>query len=271
MNNLKFWKMSGSGNDFIIIDNRNLTFPKNNVRDFISKICKRSLSVGADGVIFIEPSNIVDFKWDFYNSDGSTAEMCGNGSRCAVRYCYLNGITGKKVQFETLAGIIEAEITEDTRVKVKLTNPIDYKPELDIKLSDTTFQAGFVNTGVPHVVIETDNIDNLDITKYGREIRFHENFSPKGTNVNFCKVLKDNLVKIRTYERGVEGETLACGTGSAAVAYILNKKNKVKTPVNLITSGGMELIIHVMGDDLYLEGEARVIYKGELTEEAYKY
>ncbi len=272
MDNVSFWKMSGSGNDFIIIDNRDLSIDKTNIREIIAKICRRSLSVGADGVIFIEPSDKVDFKWDFYNSDGSTAEMCGNGSRCAARFCYLNGITGKNIKFESIAGIIEAEITSDSNVKVKLTKPQDLKLDFEIPLADKVFKASFVNTGVPHVVIEIDDLDNFDVKRYGNQIRFHELFSPKGTNVNFFKVLPDKTVKIRTYERGVEDETLACGTGSAAVAFILHKKSILQSPVNLITSGGMKLTIHITNDnDIYLEGEARVIYKGTLTKEAYKY
>lgn len=272
MDNVSFWKMSGSGNDFIIIDNRNLSIDKTNIREIIAKICRRSLSVGADGVIFIEPSNKADFKWDFYNSDGSTAEMCGNGSRCAARYCYLNGITGKKIKFESIAGIIEAEITSDTNVKVKLTKPQDLKLDFEIPLEEKVFVGSFVNTGVPHVAIEIEDLNNFDVKRYGKQIRFHELFSPKGTNVNFYKVLPDNTVKIRTYERGVEDETLACGTGSAAVSFILHKKSILTPPINLITSGGMRLIIHISNsDEIYLEGEARVIYKGILTEEAYKY
>jgi diaminopimelate epimerase len=271
MQEISFWKMSGSGNDFIIIDNRQLLFPKDDVRNFVAKVCRRSLSVGADGVIFIEPSDKFDFKWDFYNADGSTAEMCGNGSRCAARFCYLNGITGKKVQFESIAGIINAEITEGANVKVKLTKAKDCKFDFPIDADNDVFKGSFVNTGVPHTVIETDDIEGFDVKKYGHIIRFHPLFSPKGTNVNFYKINSNNIVRLRTYERGVEDETLACGTGAAATAYILNKKGKVGSPVSIHTSGGMELKIHLEGDDIFLEGEARVIYKGLLTEEAYKY
>ncbi|MCX8084963.1 MAG: diaminopimelate epimerase [Calditerrivibrio sp.] len=271
MNGVSFWKMSGSGNDFIIIDNRSLSIDKSNIRDTIGKICKRSLSIGADGVIFIEPSEIVDFKWDFYNSDGSNAEMCGNGARCAARFCYLNGITGKEIRFESLAGIIEAEITTGYNVKVKLTRPQDLILDKTISIENRDFFYSYVNTGVPHIVIQVDDLNDFDVKKYGRLLRFHENFSPKGTNVNFIKILPDNKIKIRTYERGVEDETLACGTGSAAAAYILYKKKVTPSPVNLITSGGMQLTIHLENETLFLEGEARVIYKGVIHEESYKY
>lgn len=271
MIDIPFWKMSGSGNDFIIIDNRDLKFPKDDVRNFVAKICRRSLSVGADGVIFIEPSDKADFRWDFYNSDGSTAEMCGNGSRCAARYAFLNKIAGDKITFESIAGIISAEITNDTRVKVKLTKPQDFKKDITIEALDKVFNSFFVNTGVPHAVIEVDDIETFDVKKYGNCIRFHSTFAPKGTNVNFCKIVGENRVKIRTYERGVEDETLACGTGSAAVAYVLNMCGKVLSPVKLTTSGGMELIIHIEGENIFLEGEARIIYKGTLTNEAYEY
>jgi len=163
MDGVSFWKMSGSGNDFIIIDNRTLFIDKTDFRNTVAKICKRSMSVGADGVILIEPSNKVDFKWDFYNSDGSTAEMCGNGSRCAARFCYENGISGKQMKFESLAGIIEAEITGCSSVKVKLTRPSDLKLDIEIPLTDLPLNGSFVNTGVPHIAIEVEDIDNFDV------------------------------------------------------------------------------------------------------------
>ncbi|MCB4203880.1 diaminopimelate epimerase [Deferribacterales bacterium Es71-Z0220] len=262
---IKFTKMSGSGNDFILIDNRDKKIDYN--KNFIEKVCKRSLSVGADGIIFIEKSTVADFKWAFFNSDGSVAEMCGNGSRCAARFAYLNNIAGKRMKFETLAGIIEAEIKEGVNVKVQLTQPFDEK--LNFNVDD--YKLSYINTGVPHAVIETDNIESVDIVKSGAFLRYHNHFAPAGTNVDFYEVVNDNTVKMRTYERGVEAETLACGTGAAAVSIIASKNNKLKSPITVITRSGLKLKIYLENEKVYLEGEARVIYTGELDREAFEY
>lgn len=262
---IKFTKMSGSGNDFILIDNRDkgIEYDKN----FIEKVCKRSLSVGADGIIFIENSNVADFKWAFFNSDGSVAEMCGNGSRCAARFAYINNIANKQMKFETLAGVIEAEIKDGVNVKVQLTQPFDEK--LNFLLDG--YKLSYINTGVPHAVIETDNIDSVDILKSGAFLRYHDYFKPSGTNVDFYEVVDNSTVKMRTYERGVEGETLACGTGAAAVSIIASKNNKLKSPITVITRSGLKLKIYLENEKVYLEGEARIIYTGELNREAFEY
>lgn len=262
---INFTKMSGSGNDFIIIDNRDGKISYN--KNFIEKVCRRSLSVGADGIIFIEKSDKADFKWAFFNSDGSVAEMCGNGSRCAAKFAYMNNIAGKEMKFETLAGIIEAEIKEDTNVKVQLTRPFDEKLSLQVD----TILLSFINTGVPHAVVKVDNIDDIDIIKTGSFLRYHDYFKPAGTNVDFYEVVDNQTVKMRTYERGVEGETLACGTGAAAVAIIASKNDNLKSPIKVITRSGLILKIYLENNNVYLEGEARVIYKGILDKEAYEY
>lgn len=262
---ITFTKMSGSGNDFILIDNRDkeIMYDKN----FIEKICKRSLSVGADGIIFIEDSEVADFKWAFFNSDGSVAEMCGNGSRCAARFAYLNNVAGKQMKFETLAGIIEAEVKEGVNVKVQLTQPFDEKLNFHID----GYKLSYINTGVPHAVIETDNIESVDIVKSGAFLRYHDYFKPAGTNVDFYEVVDDSTVKMRTYERGVEAETLACGTGAAAVSIIASKNNKFKSPITVITRSGLKLKIYLENKKVYLEGEARIIYTGKLNREAFEY
>lgn len=276
MTPIHFYKMSGCGNDFIIIDNRSQVIEENDLSAFIVGVCRRKMSVGADGIIFIENSDTVDFKWRFYNSDGSLAEMCGNGARCVARFAYLNGITGPDMSFETLAGVVSASVAETGLVKIKMTDPLNLKLDYPIDLRGGNFLISSVNTGVPHVVMVVDNLDETPVKEMGKEIRFHSDFAPAGTNANFVSVQPDNIVAIRTYERGVEDETLACGTGCVASALIMSHKFGLASPVTLLTRSGGYLRIyftHHQGtySDVYLEGDARVIYRAELCEEAWNY
>ena len=265
---LEFSKMSASGNDFIVIDNRNGKVKKKfqDLNEFVKKICRMHHSVGADGVIFIENSEEYDFRWRFFNADGSEAEMCGNGGRCAARFAYMNGIAKQKMAFETIAGIIKAEV-HGPKVKLQLTKPIDLKLDYPVCLEDKEVFVSSVNTGVPHAVLLVSDIDHVPVEDLGRMIRHHKIFGEKGTNVNFVEIIDKKNVKVRTYERGVERETYACGTGSVASAVILNEKTLVKNPVNIHTRGGEILKIYIDGD-VYLEGDAKIIYVGNLHEDA---
>jgi diaminopimelate epimerase len=269
--NIPFFKMSGAGNDFIFIDNRDGKADHIDTHTLVTKACARNISAGADGMIFIENCDRADFRWRFYNCDGSEAEMCGNGARCAARFAYLNGIAGKKMTFETLAGIIEAEIMDGVNVKVRLTEPVNERSDFTVELDGETLNINSVNTGVPHVVCFVDGIEKTDVKKYGRNIRYHNDFKPAGTNVNFCQLSENGELKVRTYERGVEDETLACGTGCVACAIFAVKKGIMQSPVKCRTTGGLLLTVYLEDGKVYLEGEARVVYKGELTEEAYNY
>jgi diaminopimelate epimerase len=271
---IEFYKMSGSGNDFIIIDNRDLSLNVGDLPMFARKVCARKISVGADGLFLIEPSNTVDFKWQFFNSDGSMAEMCGNGSRCVARYAYLKGIASKKMSFETLAGIISAEVNDDV-VKVRLTDP---SPVLSIGVlifEDGQFVLDFVDTGVPHAVTFVDNLETCTVFEWGRKIRRHEYFQPRGTNANFAMVIDRHKIRVRTYERGVEEETLACGTGDVASVLAAASRGLVDSPVDVLVQSGETLRIYFTkkGDrfgEIYLEGKVKIIYHGFLFEEAYK-
>jgi diaminopimelate epimerase len=276
MNPIHFYKMSGCGNDFIIIDNRSPVIEEKDLSAFIVGVCRRKMSVGADGIILIENSDTVDFKWRFYNSDGSLAEMCGNGARCVARFAYLNGITGPDMSFETLAGVVSASVSEMGMVKIKMTNPLSLKLDYPLHLRDGKFLISSVNTGVPHAVMVVDNIDETPVKEMGKEIRFHPDFAPAGTNTNFVSVQPDNIVAVRTYERGVEDETLACGTGCVAGALITARKFGLASPVTLLTRSGGYLRIYFTlhqdaFSDVYMEGDARVIYRAELCEEAWNY
>jgi len=269
--NIPFYKMSGSGNDFIIVDNRENIMQGIDLDNFIKKTCARSVSIGADGLFLIENSDEADFKWQFFNSDGSVAEMCGNGSRCAARFAYLNKIAGEKMSFMTLAGKIHAEIKDGVNVKVQLTKPLDVREDYEIDINGEKVQVCSADTGVPHVCILSDDIENVDLPKIGAAVRYHEEYAPKGTNVNWYGLNDEGALRIRTYERGVEGETLACGTGSVACAIFAVKKSITESPVLIKTSSGIYLKVYLENGDVYLEGEARVVYKGELTEESYNY
>jgi len=271
---IAFEKISGTGNDFVIIDNRTLGITPEEQPELARKICRRMFSLGADGLIFIENSAVADFGWNFYNADGSTAEMCGNGSRCVARFAYQHDIAGKKMKFETLAGIIEAEICgENEAVKVKMTLPHDFKLDLSLRLDDNARAVSYVNTGVPHAIIFVDE-DDVPVKKWGRKVRFHEIFEPEGANANFVKVLPDGKLKVRTYERGVEDETMACGTGAVAAALIASLQKGMDSPVEVITSGGDILTILFdlkdgpVADNIYLQGPTRLICTGHLTAEA---
>jgi diaminopimelate epimerase len=271
---IEFYKMSGSGNDFIIIDNRDLSLNVGDLPAFARRVCERKISVGADGLFLIEPSKTVDFKWQFFNSDGSVAEMCGNGSRCVARYAYLKGIAPKKMSFETLAGIISAEVNDDV-VKVRLTDPSPLKIAQTIMLNGRECILDCIDTGVPHTVAFVDSVETCAVVGTGRQIRHHEHFAPRGTNADFAEVLDRHKMKVRTYERGVEDETLACGTGDVAAVLAAASRGLVETPVDVIVQSGETLRIYFTkkGDrfgDIYLEGKVKIVYSGLLFEEAYK-
>uniref|UniRef100_A0A7C2ZHN6 Diaminopimelate epimerase n=1 Tax=Hydrogenobacter sp. TaxID=2152829 RepID=A0A7C2ZHN6_9AQUI len=275
---MEFAKLQGSGNDFIVIDNRDGKVDKLiekigiSIKDFVVGLCAFHTGIGADGLILIEdPENKENhFKWRFFNSDGSVAEMCGNGSRCAVRFAYEKGMVGEEVRFETLAGIIRAWVLDSgRRVKVQLTKPFGYK-DVALEVDGQRIEGSFINTGVPHFVAVVKNLDGLDVKKLGRAIRFHKEFEPKGTNVNFIEPIGERAIRIRTYERGVEAETLACGTGATASALVAYKKGLVKErPVEVYTKSGELLRIDFdQGlEEVFLEGGVCKVFEGIFTEE----
>jgi diaminopimelate epimerase len=275
MEPIKFYKMSGSGNDFIIIDNRTRIMDDIDLPKFIRNVCRRKMSVGADGLILIESSDKADFRWQFYNSDGSRAEMCGNGARCTARFAFVNGIAKESLSFETDAGIVTGQVEGD-RAKVKMPDPMDLRLDYRIDLENGHLTVSSINTGVPHVVVMEDDVAQIDVFALGREIRHHKAFAPAGTNVNFiCRQAQGQLA-IRTYERGVEDETLACGTGSIAGALVTSSKFNWNSPIDLVTRSGELLRIHFNKKDnvfnnVYLEGDARIIYTAQLGEEAWRF
>jgi len=270
---IPFMKMSGSGNDFIFIDHRKPIIQVDQMRDFVRKVCRRRVSVGADGLIFIEPSKRADFKWRFFNSDGSEGEMCGNGGRCAARFAWLKKIAGSSLTFETLAGILAAEVN-GIRVKLEMTKPFGLKLDEKISVDGKELVLSSINTGVPHAVVFSEDLDRMDIVPLGRAIRYHSHFTPAGTNANFVRVVDRSHLSVRTYERGVEDETLACGTGTVASTLIAAFQGMVNSPVSVKTRGGEVLVVHFeieskQAKRVFFEGDVHIIYEGEMWEEAY--
>ena len=268
-----FYKMSGSGNDFVIIDNRKGILEGVELPQWVRKVCRRGLSVGADGLILVQNSPKADFQWRFFNADGGEAEMCGNGGRCVARFAYLTGISGRSLSFDTLCGVIEAEVVGE-RVKLKMGNPTDVRLDYALSIDSNECIISSINTGVPHVVQMVEDLEHYEVSKFGPAIRYHPSYQPNGTNANFITVRDEHTIHIRTYERGVEDETLACGTGAVASALIGASKGLVSSPVTVHPKGGEALPIHFQEKgssftDVFLEGDARVVYVGEMWEEAY--
>jgi len=263
---ISFVKMEGSGNDFIVIDNRSNIIK--NRKEVASCFCQRRKGIGADGLILLENSNKVDFKMRIFNSNGSEAEMCGNGARCIAKFAYLKGIGDRSCVFETLSGIITSSLKGD-KVKIKMEDPFDFRLNIKILIGDTLYYKGnYVNTGVPHFVIFTSDVEKIPLENIAPKIRHHPTFQPEGTNVDFVEV-KNGALKIRTYERGVEAETLACGTGAVATAVISNLTYYLPSPVKIKAKGGV-LTVYFQREkerkftNIFLEGEAKVVYEGEL-------
>jgi len=277
MEKIEFYKLQASGNDFILLDNSKAEFSSAFCKKFAKKYCSRKLGIGADGVLVIQPSKKALFKMRIFNADGSEAQMCGNGARSAGLWACLAG--GKDIKFETQAGIIEAKVKgkgSRALVKIKIPAPFGLKLDLGLKVSGRKVKVNFVNTGVPHTVIFVQGLEKIDVDKIGREIRFHKQFKPAGTNVNFVEIKGKNTLSVRTYERGVEAETLACGTGSIASAIIswfkLNPRLRQKKAVRLSVRTKSKDILTVTFDllkridNVWLEGKAYLVYTGKIED-----
>lgn len=265
---LSFVKMNGAGNDFVLVDNRRRDVRLS--RDQIVRLCHRQRGVGADGLMLLVPcdSRRADWAWQFYNSDGSEAEMCGNGSRCFARF--IQRLTGvrEQVTFETLAGVISARFQGDL-VTIGLTPPTGLRLHETVALASGPVTCHSVNTGVPHAVLFVENADQAKVQAIGAELRYHAHFAPRGTNVNFVQVLGPGAIRVRTYERGVEGETLACGTGVTASALIAARVHQFGSPVSVRVQGGDTLTVgfrDAAGQfaDVTLTGPADFVFEGTI-------
>jgi diaminopimelate epimerase len=264
MKKIDFTKMVASGNDFVVTDVQSKNSKVKSLNNLARKICDRKYGVGADGLLVLEKSGVADIRMRIFNADGSEAEMCGNGARCVALWA-----KSKVIKIETKAGIIDAEVKGES-VKIKLTNPKDIKLDIPIRINNRPLKVNFINTGVPHTVIFVEGLDKIDVPNLGRQIRFHGKFAPAGTNVDFAQVLNRSSIKVRTYERGVEDETLACGTGAVASAllYAMRYPLYATRRVNVVTKSGETLKVYFEKvrnkfSDVWLEGKAGIAYKGE--------
>lgn len=276
---VKFTKMQGSGNDFAVVD-RPAGWNVSRLKKIVPKMCDRKYGVGCDGLLLLERSERADVRMRIFNADGTEAEMCGNGARCAAFYISWQtaGRSQKDktmIQIETKAGIIKAQVKGEC-VRVGLTDPLDLKFGMEIVAEGKKYEVNYLNTGVPHAVIEVDDLDGLPVKQFGRAIRHHEVFRPCGTNVDFFKAIDDDHILVRTYERGVEDETLACGTGSVASAIISALNSCGPSPEHLgrarkvyvKTRSGETLVVYFKASknkitDVWLEGRVKIVYKGD--------
>jgi len=264
---LRFTKMNGAGNDFILIDNRVGDVRLD--RSQIAQLCDRHRGIGADGILLLEkPGNCADFRMRYFNADGGEAEMCGNGARCFARFA--NRVAGAKEQisFETQAGVISAELKGDS-VTLEMTEPTDLRLRLELDIASENKTVHFINSGVPHVVITVPNINDVNVRRDGAAIRYHKIFSPSGTNVNFIEKRGAKKIAIRTYERGVEDETLACGTGIVASALIFGATEGCHGPITVLARGGDELQVGFEKNrdqfhNVTLTGPAEFVFEGTI-------
>lgn len=281
-----FTKMHGSGNDFIVIDNRLALLAGEEIAPFTRAVCRRGVALGADGVVLIEDvrpdDEPADFRWRYFNADGSEGEFCGNGAMCGARFAVLNGIAPARCRFLTLDGAVDAEIAAEEAgpglVRIAIADPVPFRPPVTLEAAGRALPFISLRVGVPHAVAVTDDADTLagaaDFAAIGAAIRHHPHFAPDGANVNIIHIIDDHTLRMRTYERGVEAETLACGTGAVASAVIATAQGLVRPPVTVITSSGRPLRVAFTpagegARKVTLAGEARIVATGELWPEAW--
>ena len=277
---LGFVKMSGAGNDFVVVDNRGGAVAEDAKAALARAVCPRRLAVGADGLILLEPSGACDVRMRIFNADGSEAEMCGNGSRCLAWLAHSLGAAGPEMTIETMAGPVQAQV-DGRSVLVELTPPAEIVSKGELEFAGSRGPVGsttlpgrlgevlFTDTGVPHAVLFVDDLEGTDVKALGRAIRFHEVFRPAGANANFVRVAAPGRIDVRTYERGVEDETLACGTGATAAALVSAWRASWASPVSVAVRAGGARTIHLEGTGppiqaARLEGAVSVAYRGEL-------
>jgi diaminopimelate epimerase len=271
---LHFFKMNGSGNDFIVVDNRDLSLTAALDADTIAALCDRNRGIGADGLLAVEPARKgADFRFRYYNADGGEAEMCGNGARCFGRFtAHLGETFRERVSFETLAGTLTAYMI-DENVRIAMSEPKDLKLNTGASVPGLDAPLHFVNTGVPHVVTFVESpqaLDVFDVFTVGTAIRHHQAFAPAGTNANFAAVLAPDHIVIRTFERGVEDETLACGTGMVASALVHHLLTGTPSPIKVDVEGGdtLEIGFEKTGERSFksvtLTGPADFVFEGEI-------
>jgi len=275
---LQFWKMNGAGNDFIVLNNLEQRLPAEDFPAIARTLCERHMSIGADGLMVVDaPTEGGDYKMLFFNSDGSIGEMCGNGARCICRYGYEKGLAGEVQTVETTAGIVTGKRIDSRLYKIRLNDPTTIRLNAPVEVDGVKYDCAYVelgNPGLPHAVVPYHNLRNADeneLRELGRKIRWHQSF-PKGANVNFYEIIGEDLVYERTFERGVEDFTYACGTGTGSLVTVLTLQGKVSGSGVKVDMTGGTLIIDVAREgsvvrDLYLTGPTNIVAKGEVTDE----
>ena len=276
---MKFWKMNGAGNDFIVIDNRDGTVDAAQWPRIARTLCERHLSVGADGLMVVErPTSGGDYRMLFLNSDGSIGEMCGNGARCICRYGYENGLAGDVQRVETTAGLVTGRRVDERMYRIRLNDPCNLRLDGKALIDGTAWDYAYVelgDPGIPHAVVPVKNLRDFDTAKLrelGRRLRYYPEF-PKGANVNFYEIIGPDHIYERTYERGVEDFTYACGTGTGSVVTVLTLLGKVSGHQVRVDMTGGQLMVDVVREgerikNLYLTGPTNIVCKGEITDEA---
>ncbi|TAE13338.1 MAG: diaminopimelate epimerase [Bacteroidetes bacterium] len=255
---ISFFKYQGTGNDFVMIDDRSMSFPAQD-RAYIARLCDRRFGVGADGLILIQHAEGYDFRMVYFNADGGEGSMCGNGGRCTVRFAQQLGIIETQTRFIAVDGEHEARI-EGERIYLKMQDVQDIEP---------TSEYIFLNTGSPHTVTFVRDLANFDVTTAGKAIRYNARFAEKGTNVNFVEKVGEQTIFVRTYERGVEAETYSCGTGVTACALVSCLQQGIASPINIKTLGGdLQVSFESAGKsgfrNIYLAGPAEKVFEGTI-------
>jgi diaminopimelate epimerase len=269
--NLPFAKMCATGNDFIVIDDRAGRFDRDDEAG-IRRLCTRRLSIGADGLLLLVPDPELDFAMVYFNSDGREASMCGNGARCIAFFAHRAGAAGREMTFRSRSGVHEAVLHgidgDRADVAVTMGDPVDHRPDRRIELDGRSLRVGSVDTGVPHAVLRVEDLDAVDVRGEGRAVRHHAAFGEAGANVDFVEFRGGDTIRVRTYERGVEDETLSCGTGAVASALMAASWEGFAAPVRVETASGEVLVVGFerVGTGfrrVTLRGEARVVYRAE--------
>lgn len=264
---VQFTKATGAGNDFVVVDNMAKELELDWSR-FAAAVCNRHFGVGGDGLLVVEPSSKADFHMKYYNSDGSYGGMCGNGGRCISRFALEQGICSAEASFEALGHIYRVSVSGDSAI-LTMKNPVDFRHGLLLEVNGKPVAVSFLNTGSPHAVVEVSSLESYDVQGDGRILRHHKEFQPDGANVNFFTYVNPSCVILRTYERGVEAETLACGTGSVATALIAAHRYSMASPVEVRVQSGESLRVHFeespeKARNVRLEGGARLLFSGTL-------
>jgi len=264
---IKFTKMHGAGNDFVLIDDREGKVPWED-HFLMAALAGRRTGIGCEGVILVQQSDKADFRMRFLNPDGTEVELCGNGSRCAAAFAHAIGASGTALTIETMCGLVDAQLTKNGAC-VWMPEPTKKNYGIELKIGDETIRGDFINTGVPHFVVQVPNISTVDVQGLGRAIRLHPAFAPDGTNVDFVTFRAPNRMTMRTYERGVEAESGACGTGAVACVVVAVETAQFTLPTKVKTPSGYDLTIdgdwrHRKCTGLTLSGPVKFVFSGEI-------